>query len=213
MSETPALRLALNQLLKDIPANREQIFLAMRELAMCKARRIHIKNWQDKEDVISESVLHVMGRLDKYNPDRRAACAYFGLMLRRKMLALLQEMQGHKTIHDQIPPSNDPSQNHKDCSILDRAPHRRLPRLSGWCRRDAQVRGAEDRERVKSVLDEALANACRVAADAAEGEEMERTELAIGILQHVRKALLGRFNRVEADHQREAAHVADTMSP
>ena len=167
MSETPALRLELNQLLQDIPANREQIFLAMRELAMCKARRIHVKNWQDKEDVISEAVLHVMGRLDKYNPDRRAACAYFGLMLRRKMLAVLREMQVHTMIHDQMPPSNDPLQQQKECSILDLAPHRRLPRISGWRRRDVQVRCAEDRERVKEVLDEALANACGVAAESA----------------------------------------------
>lgn len=202
MSETPALRLELNHLLKDIPSNGEKIHLAMRELALCKIKRIHFRNWQDREDVASEAVMYVMGRLHKYNPGRHAACAFFGLMLRRKMLRLLREMKNDEVIHDSRADGDTGARQYKDCSILDSAPARRMPRATVPRWRDAQVRDPQDRDRVRNVLDEALENACRFADASAEDPEVERAQLAVGVLQHVRKALLGRFNRIEADYRR-----------
>ncbi len=199
MSDTIALRLELNQLLKDIPANREKIFLAMHDLAMCKVRRIHFLNPQDAEDVVAETVLYAMGRLHKYNPGRHAACAYFGLMLSRHMLRLVRKAQQEAMVHD------GPLSRQHDHSVFDTAPARRLPRGVAGRWRESQVRDAQERDRVKDVLDEALAAACQVLDSSAPGEEVQRAELTIGVLQHVRKALLGRFNRIQADQQRDAA--------
>ncbi|MGC8625626.1 MAG: hypothetical protein ACP5VQ_10245 [Phycisphaerae bacterium] len=198
MSDTPALRLELNELLQDISANRDRIFLAMRDLALCKARRFHFRNFQDTEDVVSQSVLYVIGRLHRYDPNRHAACAYFGLMLHRYMLRIVGKMKDQYMIHDHIIGSQ------RDHSVWDSAPARRLPRANVGRWRNAQVRDPQDRNRVKDVLDEALENACK-SANSAAGEEAEHAQLAIGVLQHVRKALLGRFNRIGADHQRDAA--------
>ncbi|MDA8375951.1 MAG: hypothetical protein M0Z50_02545 [Planctomycetia bacterium] len=198
MSDTPALRLELNELLRDIPANRDRIFLAMRDLALCKARRFHFRNIQDTEDVVSQSVLYVMGRLHRYDPDRHAACAYFGLMLHRYMLRIVRNMKDQYMIHDDI--TGEPH----DDSVLDSAPTQKLPRAMAGRWRNTQIRDTQERNRVKDVLDEALENACAL-ANTVDGEEAEHAQLAIGVLQHVRKALLGRFNRIEADQRRDAA--------
>jgi DNA-directed RNA polymerase specialized sigma24 family protein len=203
MSDTIALRLELNHLLKDIPGNREQIFLAMHDLAKCKVRRIHFRNPQDAEDAVGEAVLYAMGRLHKYNPGRHAACAYFGLMLSRHMLRLVRKAQDEAMVHDGA------SSRRYDHSVLDAAPARRLPRGTAGRWRDSQVRDAQERHRVKAVLDEALEAACDVLDSSAPGEEIQRAELTIGLLQHVRKALLGRFNRIQADQQRQATTLAE----
>ncbi len=199
MSDTPVLRLELNTLLKDIPANREKIYLAMRDLAICKSKRIHFRNLQDAEDAISESVLYVMGRLHKYNPARHAACAYFGLMLQRRMFSLMRRTNDDDTIHPRA------SSGRRDYCVLDAAPARRLPRTNSPRWRDVQIHDPLERQRVKQVLDEALENACTVVDSSAPGEDVENAELAIGVLQQVRKALLGRFNRIQADRQHDDA--------
>ena len=49
--------------------------------------------------------------------------------------------------------------------------------------------------------DEALDKACKFAQAYGAGDHVDGPQLAIGVLQHVRKALLGRFNRIQADHQ------------
>ena len=197
MSETPALRLELNQLLQNIPANREKIYLAMHDLAVCKAKRFHFQNIQDREDIVSESVMYVMNRLHKYNSSRHAACAYFGLMLHRQMIRLAQKINDQYVIHDR-------ANNYRhDNSVLDSAPARRLPRGVAGRWRDAQVRDTQDRDRVKGVLDEALEKACTFADSYGDHDELNGPQLAIGVLQHVRKALLGRFNRIEVDNQSE----------
>jgi hypothetical protein len=203
-----ALRLELNQLLKDIPANRAKIFLAMHDLAVCKARRFHFQTVQDREDIVSESVMFVMGRLHKYNSSRHAACAYFGLMLHRQMGRLARKLKDQNMVHDR------PGNTRSDGSALDSAPNRRLPRRTAGRWRNTQVRDQQDRDRVKDVLDEALSKACAF-ADAygndtdADGSPIDGAQLAIGVLQHVRKALLGRFNRIEMDNQVGAATPPD----
>ncbi len=203
MSEKPALRLELNQLLQNIPANRERIYLAMHELAACKASRFHFRNIQDREDIVSESVMYVMNRLHKYNSSRHAACAYFGLMLHRQMIRLAQKINGRHVVHDRA------MQDRHDRSVLDSAPARRLPRGVAGRWRDAQVRDAQDRDRVKGVLDEALEKACQFADSYGNHDEVDGPQLAIGVLQHVRKALLGRFNRIEVETESHATPLPD----
>ncbi len=206
MTDTPALRLELNHLLRDIPANRDRIYLAMHDLAVCKAKRIHFQNLQDREDTVSGAVMYVMTRLHKYNSQRHAACAYFGLMLHRQMMRSARKIQARYMTHDGV------SLSHRGSSVLDSAPAQRLPRRTAGRWRDAQVRNVQDRDRVKDVLDEALDKACKFADSYGDHDPVDGPQLAIGVLQHVRKALLGRFNRIEVDNKRLAA-PADEGGP
>ena len=203
MTDTPALRLELNHLLRDIPANRDRIYLAMHDLAVCKAKRIHFQNVQDREDTVSEAVMYVMARLHKYNSQRHAACAYFGLMLHRQMMRLARKIQARHMTHDGV------SLTRNDSTVLDCAPAHRLPRRGSGRWRDAQVRDVRDRDRVKDVLDEALDKACQFADSYGDQDQVDGPQLAIGVLQHVRKALLGRFNRIEVDNQYTAAPTSE----
>ena len=201
MFDIPAPRLELNQLLRDIPANRDRIYLAMYDLAVCKAKRIHFKNVQDREDTVSESVMYVMTRLHKYNSQRHAACAYFGRMLHRQMMRSARKIQARYMTHDAA------SLSRGDSTVLDSAPAQHLPRRTTGRWRDAQVRDKQDRDRVKDVLDEALDKACKFTQAYGVGDHVDGPQLAIGVLQHIRKALLGRFNRIQADHQLAPAPI------
>ena len=184
----------LNTLLFHPDTHREQIIIILGELAAVKAGNLHFAGLEDRQDAIGEAILLAMEKLHCYDAKRHAACTYFGRLMTRHMLKFIQRQRSMNCLHDQ--PVQRTGSNR---SILDAG-------TTPWGARrvearDYRLRHAEDRRRAMGAIDRAL----RGAMDERErGDEdtHDRAQLAISILQMIRKQLLGRFNRMMADQLR-----------
>ena len=186
----------LNDLLRDIPANRHQIFLALYELALCRSASLRFQRRQDREDAISEAVVHAMTHLHSYQPERRAAVAYFGRVVRRAMRRWLRHENRYAHHHDAV------RERRADASLLDQGvdvPRRRRRPAS---KELPPLHDPLDRRRATTVLDGAL-EAALATQENKPGEPIaEKAAVAVGVLQQIRKRLLGRYNRICSDHER-----------
>ena len=181
----------LNSLMHDPVANREAIAAILQELALVKAGNFHFVSADDLQDAAGEAVLLALRKLHCYRPEKNAACTYFGRLMTRSILKTLQQHQSQRHQRDQPVDETD-----MGGSILDRG-------FSPWGkplppRVDCRLQNAADRQRAAGVIDDALRGAIgeRRRGDAALDEKVE---LAIAILQMIRKRLLGRFNRIISD--------------
>ncbi len=190
----------LNELLLDIPGNWQEIFLAMRELAVCRAASVRFRYGQDRQDAISEAVIYAMKQIAHYDPARRAAAAYFGRLLRRAMLHWLAEQKRRQHARD-LPDSEE----NRGVSQLDHPLRNRMPGLPARTQNDFRLQSPEDRRRVRDLIDDVLENALRVVEDNPGAPVAEQAGVAVGVLQQIRKRLLGRYNRICADHRNSPA--------
>jgi DNA-directed RNA polymerase specialized sigma24 family protein len=181
----------LNSLMHDPVANREAIAAILQELALVKAGNFHFVSTEDAQDAAGDAVLLALRKLHCYRPEKNAACTYFGRLMTRSILKTLQQHKSQRHQRDQ--PVDDADMGG---SILDRG-------FSPWGKPlppkvDCRLQHCDDRRRAADVIDDAL----RGALDERERNDAdwdEKVELAIAILQMIRKRLLGRFNRMVTD--------------
>ncbi len=181
----------LNSLMHDPAQNHDAIVTILQELATVKAGNLRFRTREDAQDAASEALLLAIRKLHLYRPEQNAACTYFGRLMTRCMLKIIHQNREQRCRHD-----ISGSESEMGGSLLDRG-------FSPWGkplppRVDCRLQNAADRERAAGVIDDALRGAMgeRGRGDAALDEKVE---LAIAILQMIRKRLLGRFNRIISD--------------
>ena len=191
-------RRRLNDLLENVSENRQEIFTAIYRLAARQAASIRFRNPQDRQDAISEAAIYAINKIDRYNPQRRSAVTYFGRILSRRLFYWLRAQEKHWAVHDLA--DNVQRQNE---SLFD-AGGQEPPRLPHKPRTNFRIVAENEREKVRRLLDLALREAQAVVENTTDEQEMQRGQIAVGILQQIRKRLLGRFNRVTSDHENSA---------
>ena len=136
-------------------------------------------------------MLLVIRKLHCYRPEQNAACTYFGRVMTRSMLKYIRQQKLQQCKHD-TPIEGDQT----GASLMDSG-------VSPWGkplppRIDCRLQHATDRRRAADVIDDALRGAV-AQRDRGDADTCDKAELAIAILQMLRKRLLGRFNRMLAD--------------
>ncbi|HMD54959.1 MAG TPA: hypothetical protein VKJ65_10455 [Phycisphaerae bacterium] len=191
-------RRSLNELLENISENRQEIFTAIYRLAARQAASIVFRNPQDRHDASSEAAIYAINKIDRYNPQRRSAFTYFGRLLSRRLFYWLRTQEKHWAVHDLAE-----NEQHQSESLFDSG-GKELPRLPHKPRTNYRILAEDEREKVRRLLDLALHEAQAVVENTTDEQEMQRGQIAVGILQQIRKRLLGRFNRVTSDHENSA---------
>ena len=199
MGKYAGLHRKLNTLLAAPEGKWHDIFLSMHELAICVSSRVKFKSGQDCEDAISAAVVHAMQQLKSYDASRWSATAYFGRVMARHMLAGLQEAGQTALLHDALP-DKDP-----EWSILDQAISHHMPGRPATADARYRLTNADDIQRVRNLLDISLERSLEALENSAMTAEQDQARICLMVLQQIRKLLLGRFNRIVADHLRISA--------
>lgn len=188
---------AFNALFNDIPAHRDAIFISLRELSRRTAGTLNFFNVDDREDATSDALIHAMERLDRYRPGRQRAAAYFFCLIRRRMLKFLGNQKS--ALRDLPPAGEDGSFN----SLFD-AKRRPLEQIhvSQYKRFETCLEEEPARDRARAVIDRSLRRTLRFMQAADTEVDRMRGQAAMDVLQELRKQLLGRYNRICADHAR-----------
>jgi|GEM_PF-2146206 DNA-directed RNA polymerase specialized sigma24 family protein len=192
----------LNSLFYHREVHREQIITILQELATLKAGNLQFACSDDARDAISNAMLLAIRKLHCYRPQQNAACTYFGRLMTRDMIKFIRQQKLTRCQHD-TPISGDET----GASLIDKG-------TSPWGkplppRVDCRLEGESDRARAASVIDDALRGAM-AERDLGDADTCDKAELAIAILQMIRKRLLGRFNRMVADRAiRDGQAAAD----
>ena len=181
----------LNSLMHDPDQNRDAIITILQELATVKAGNLRFRTREDALDATSEALLLAIRKMHLYRPEQNAACTYFGRLMTRCMLKIIQQNREQRCRHDV-----SGSETEMGGSLLDRG-------VPPWVRPlptkvDCRLQNSADRERAAAVIDDSLRGAM---GERGRGDTAldEKVDLAIAILQMIRKRLLGRFNRILAD--------------
>ncbi len=196
MAKYAGLHRKLNTLLAAPEGKWHDIFLGMHELAICVSSRIKFKSTQDCEDAISAAVVHAMEQLTSYDANRRCAIAYFGRVMARHMLTGLQEARQTPLLQDAFPNQD------AEWSILDRAISHRTPGRAAPAEALYRLTHADDIRKVRNLLDVSLERSLEALENSAIAAEQDQARICLMVLQQIRKLLLGRFNRIVADHLR-----------
>ncbi len=196
MSRHNGLHRRLNSLLTAPEGKWHEIFLGMHELAVCVSSRLRFSSNQDCEDAISSAVIFAMEHLNTYDSRRCSAVAYFARVMMRHMIHLLQENGRQPLLHDAI------LDDEPDSSILDRAVSHRMPGRPATPDRQYRLSDADAIRKVRRLLDTSLARSLEALESSAEQTQKDQARICLMLLQQIRKLLLGRFNRIAADHSR-----------
>ncbi len=188
---------AFNALFNDVPANRDAIFIALRELSRRTAGTLNFYTSDDRDDAISDGLIHAVERIDRYRPGRQRAAAYFFCLIRRRMLKFLG---GQKSALRDLPPVGEESSRN---SLFD-AKRRPLEQIhvSQYQRFETRLEEEPARDRARAVIDRSLRRTMRFMQAADTDLDRMRGQAAMDVLQELRKQLLGRYNRISADHAR-----------
>ncbi len=196
MAKYAGLHRNLNTLLAAPEGKWHDIFLGMHELAICVSSRIKFRSSQDCEDAISAAVIHAMEQLASYDARRQSAIAYFGRVMARHMLTGLHEVGQTPLLHDAFPDQD------MECSILDRAICHHMPGRAAPAAALYRLTHTDDIQKVRNLLDVSLERSLAALENSAIAAEQDQARICLMVLQHIRKLLLGRFNRIVADHLR-----------
>ena len=196
MSRHNGLHRRLNMLLAAPEGKWHEIFLSIHELAVCVSSRMRFEASQDREDAISSAVIFAMEHLSNYDSRRCSAVAYFARVIQRRMINFLQEKARQPVLQDAIP-DDEP-----ETSILDRAVSNRMPGRPDTPDRQYRLTDADAIGKVRRLLDTSLARSLEALESSAEQTEKDQARICLMVLQQIRKLLLGRFNRIAADHLR-----------
>jgi hypothetical protein len=181
----------LNHLFHHLEENRDDIIAILQELAVVKAGNLRFTCADDARDATGAAILLAIRKLHCYRPAQNAACTYFGRLMTRSMLKFIIHQKLQRCKHDTPIAGDETSVSLMDCGVSPWG--RPLPP-----RVDCRLESAADRRRAADVIDDALRGAV-AERDRGDADTCENAELAISILQMVRKRLLGRFNRMLAD--------------
>ena len=206
-------RQEFNRLFDDIAGNWQTIFLYLRRRAQGVASGIRFPRDVDREDIMSEAVVHAMQRVDRYDPKRNLAAQYFSQLMARHMLRLI-DRRPRELLESQHMPRHSERQNAE--SLLEQKSRQLEARhFSQYARFDPRLGPGRDASRVRQLIDRSLRRSVGFVASAQEPMDRIRAQAAIDVLQELRKALLGRYSRVCADHARytPSRRINRTESP
>ncbi|NNM84468.1 MAG: hypothetical protein HKL96_01730 [Phycisphaerales bacterium] len=206
-------RQEFNRLFDDIAGNWHAIFLYLRRRAQGVASGIRFPREIDREDIISEAVVHAMQRVDRYDPKRNLAAQYFSQLMARHMLRLI-DRRPRELLESQHTPRHRERQNTE--SLLEQKGRQLEARhFSQYVRFNSRLGTGKDASRVRQLIDRSLRRSLGAVAAAQEPMDRIRAQAAIDVLQELRKALLGRYSRVCADHARytPSRRINRTESP